>query len=333
MLSQLFAALPDAPNDASLPSFSTVVIGSGPHRLGKDSNGAPALLVALKPGGPALPPVELENLTVQHGMRCRLLRAEQEPEAATVTLVRCREPDRVLRDYFLSVVEAVLPLIGDAPSDSRVREVIRGLIELFRTLELPATKSIQGLWGELFLLAQASDVVTMLGAWHTAPEERYDFTRAEHRMEVKSAIGERAHHFGLLQLHPPAGTIATVASLCVERAGGGVSLAELLARIRERVATHVDLAVGLDRVAASSLGHSWKHALTERFDWERAKESLAFFEVGAIPTIHLSHVPATVSEVYFRSSLVGVPALTEAAMRERGGLCHAVLPLRSAGRR
>lgn len=333
MLSQLFTALPTATADATLPSFSTAVIGSGPHRLGKDPSGAPALLVSLPSGGPTLPPVELEHLAVQHGVRCRLFRAGQEPEAATVTLVRCREPERMVRDYFLSVIEGVLPMIGEEPSDARVREVIGGLIELFRALELPPRKSVQGLWGELYVLAQAGDIITMLAAWHAAPEEPYDFTGSGQRIEVKSASGERAHHFSLAQLHPPAGATAIVASLIVDRAGGGVSLGELLDRARVRVSANADLVAALDRIAAASLGQSWRRALAERFDWERAQESLLFFDAGAVPSIHPSHVPDSVSEVRFRARLVGVPSLTEATMRERGGLYQAVLPVGGGARR
>ncbi|MCC6784192.1 MAG: PD-(D/E)XK motif protein [Planctomycetes bacterium] len=335
-LAQLFESLPAAAADGELPSFSTLVIGAGPHRLGKDTSGAPALLVSLPaaPGGNVMPPpVELEHISVRHGVRCRLWRASAEPEAATVSLVHCREAERVLRDYFLSVVEGVLPLLGPAPTEARVRDVVAALIELFRALELPPRKPIQGLWGELCVIVQATNTVALLEAWHASPEEPYDFTRESQRLEVKTASGdERRHHFTLAQLHPPAGASAVIASLFAERAGGGVSLGELLDRARLRVSTRGDLAVRLERVVAATLGQSWRRGLSERFDWERAQESLAFFDAAAVPSVLPTDVPSGVTDVGFRSTLEMAHPLGEAAMRERGGLLQAAVPFRAARR-
>jgi hypothetical protein len=335
-LAELFESLGLPAAEGELPSFSTVVIGGGPHRLGRDTSGAPTLLVSLPTptGGNALPPVELEHIGVQHGVKCRLLRSGAEPEAATVTLVRCRETERVLRDYFLSVIEGVLPLLGPAPSEARVREVVAALIELFRALELPPRKSIQGLWGELYIIVQATDIAALVGAWHASPEEPYDFIRGAQRIEVKSASGtERYHHFTLVQLHPPAGTLAVIASLFVERAGGGVSLGELLDRARAGVSAYPDLALRLDQVVAASLGQSWRRGLAECFDWERAQESLAFFDADEIPSVRPADVPAGVNDVRFRSGLAEARQLSEERMREHGGLVRAVLTQRAGSRR
>jgi hypothetical protein len=272
-------------------------------------------------------------MAVQDGVRCRLWRAGGEPEAATVTIVRCRGGDVVLRDYFLSVIEGVMPLLGSTPSEARVREVVVALIELFRALELPPRKAIQGLWAELYVIAQATDAKAMVGAWHVSPEEPYDFVAGAQRLEVKSTSGdERCHHFALAQLHPPAGSLTVIASLFADGAGGGVSLGELVDRARTRVSADPELAMRLDQVVAASLGQSWRRGLSERFDLERAQESLAFFDVRGIPSLQPEDVPADVSDVRFRSRLATVRPLPESVMRERGGLLEAALPVRGGPR-
>ncbi len=334
-LAPLFASLSYPVVDGGLPSFTTVLIGNGPHRLGKDTSGSPALLVSLVAGAAAnaVPPVELEHITVQYGVRCRLLRDGTEPEAATVTLIRCRETDRVLHGYFLDVVQGVLPLLGPVPSEARVREVVAALIELFRALELPPRKTTQGLWGELYLIAQAADPTALVSAWHATPDEPYDFCAAGQRVEVKSASGDkRGHYFSLQQLHPPADTIAVIASMFAERSGGGVSLGELLERARLRIAARPDLALRLDQVVAATLGQSWRNGLSQRFDWQRAQGTLAFFDAATIPSIRPADVPTDVSEVRFRSELSAVLPIAEAVMRGRGGLLQGVLPLRARAR-
>lgn len=318
-----------------LMAFSTVAIGEGPHRLGKDAAGAPSLLVSLADTGrPSTPSIELQHISVQHAVHCRLLRPGRAPEDAILTVVRCRDADPALAAYFLAVIEGTLPILGPAPSDQRVRAVVDSLTELFRALEVPPRKSIQGLWAELFLLDHAHDPISMVAAWHAAPDEPYDFAEAGRRIEVKSAAGElRAHHFSLVQLAPPAGVHAVVASLIVVRSGGGVAVDELLGAARARVASRPDLISRLDQVVAESLGHAWRNGLTERFDAERALESLAFYDAAQIPAVRRQDVPPEVTDVRFRSDLTHVAALDESAMRAHGGLFQAALPRRGHGRR
>jgi hypothetical protein len=70
--------------------------------------------------------------------------------------------------------------------------------------------------------------------------------------------------------------------------------------------------------------------LGERFDLERAQESLAFIDTSGIPSIHPGHVPPGVSDVRFCARLVDAQPLVDAVMRERGGLFQAVLPVRGS---
>jgi hypothetical protein len=160
------------------------------------------------------------------------------------------------------------------------------------------------------------------------PGEVYDFSASSQRLEVKSASGEeRNHYFTLEQLHPPAGTRVLVASLFVKRAGGGQSLAELLDRVRPRVTGDPNLFLQVDRVVAASLGQSWRNALDDRFDCERAQESLQFYDAQSIPRIG-QNLPPGVSDVRFKSDLTKATPLGIVALREAGGLFQAVLPLR-----
>ena len=329
-LADVFEKLPLPTSNRDQPCFSSFLLEAGPHRLGKDTDGRPVLLVATASGGarsrPA--PIELEHVRVQHDVRCLLWHSPAWSEEATFTLIHCQAGDRTLRDYFLGVVEGVLPLLGSSPSEGRVHEVIDALAELFRSLMMPARKSVQGLWAELFLIAEAADACALVAAWHVIPGEVYDFSASSQRLEVKSASGEeRNHYFTLEQLHPPAGTRVLVASLFVKRAGGGQSLAELLDRVRPRVTGDPNLFLQVDRVVAASLGQSWRNALDDRFDCERAQESLHFYDAQSIPRIG-QNLPPGVSDVRFKSDLTKATPLGIVALREAGGLFQAVLPLR-----
>jgi hypothetical protein len=142
---------------------------------------------------------------------------------------------------------------------------------------------------------------------------------------VKGVAGRvRRHHFALEQLHPPAGAAVLIASLFVERAGAGTSVAELLDQIRARIGQDAHLLLHLDQTTSRTLGQDWRHGLEERFDFQLAKDSLAFFAHSAIPSVS-PDVPPGVSDVRFRSDLSGIEAVDAAAYRERRGIFRAVL--------
>src|SRR5207302_1201199 len=104
---------------------------------------------------------------------------------------------------------------------------------------------------------------------HVAFDDKYDFTRHDQRFEVKtSSTRLRVHHFSRDQLMPPAGTRLLVSSLFVERAGGGVSLAEMIDQVLARVNHDPHLALKVEHVVTGLLGDTWRNSMNERFDFE-----------------------------------------------------------------
>lgn len=329
-LGGIFERLPRPRQSSALPAFATSVVPGGPHRLGKDARGAAALLLALPQpdaSGRSVP-IELEHLVVQHAVPCLIWKEDGSSEECVFTLIRCREPDRVLTGYYLGVIDSLIPLLGTSPSEGRVGEVVGQLVELFRALQMPRRKTVQGLWAELLLIAQASAPRVLVRAWHAVPEEAFDFSGPGVRLEVKSAVGpERQHYFSLGQLVAPAGTRVVVASLFVERAGGGVSISELSSRVRSRLAGDVDLMLKVERVVAASLGEDWRLGLEESFDVERAVSSLAFFPSDSVPSVDPS-LPPNVYDVRFRANLTGATPLDLRDLQRAGGVFEAAAPLR-----
>ncbi len=167
---------------------------------------------------------------------------------------------------------------------------------------------------------RARDSSTVLAAWHTNPEDLYDFSAGNQKIEVKSTTGRaRQHHFRLEQLHPPEGTTLLVASILVERTGAGASVIDLAQKIRSRLDNRPELLMHIDRLIGLTLGESWRYAVEDNFSVEAAETSLAFFEPSVIPSVSLNS-PVGVSEVRFRSDLTTAPAADLAAYRKMGGL-------------
>ncbi|MGE5554252.1 MAG: PD-(D/E)XK motif protein [Betaproteobacteria bacterium] len=299
------------------------------HRVAKDKSGFPALLLSVTSSTPSpVPnPVILKHLVVQHDVQCRISFRDGHSTEETFTVVRCAGSDRVLHVYFLNVMASILTLLGDSPSRSDVTAAVNRLVELFQALTEEPRKSLQGLWAELFLVANGSDPTTLIQAWHVNPADRYDFALGDQRIEVKSASRRlRQHHFSLEQLSPPPGSRVVVASVFTEPMGGGVSVMDLLTQIHRRIAGNANAALAVDRIVGATLGNGLERGNEEKFDFELAESSLQFFDVRSIPRIDLVDVPPGVSEVRFKADLSNVAPVNEAALHAMGTLFQASCP-------
>lgn len=326
-LDALFTSLKTAPSPAGSHILACPIPSFESHRLARDVQGSPLILLAVPTVRVRTRPVpiKLEHLSVQHDTKCRISGTDGVIEEGHFTVVACLEADEVLQSYFLRIMGTLIVSLGATPAQSDVTRAVYRLVELFRVLASAPTKSIQGLWAELFVIARASDAAMLVEAWHITPEDRYDFNQGSQRVEVKSGAGRtRAHQFSLEQLNPPMGTTVLISSLFVEKAGAGTSLAELLDQVRHRIGNNLDLLMQVDKVVGMTLGSSWRHAMDERFDYELARHSLAFYDTVAIPSIHPKISPE-ISNVSFTSDLSTSKPIDLTQYRSAGGLFQATL--------
>lgn len=307
-------------------TFNVLAIPGSQHRIGKDGSGGPVLLVRAA-GTPTSSggPVVLQHIAVQHDVRCRIAGRDGAARDEVVSLVRCVSGEPTLREYFVRVVEIAVRQLGSAPTRGDVNKAIRRLTELFRAFEQPAKQTVQGLWAELALILFAESPGAVVAAWHTDPDEAFDFAAGPARVEAKSFQGQaRIHSFSLRQVRPGVGVDVVVASLRAERSSGGASIADLMAGIAGRGLAD-DLMSKVELVVAQSLGDSAGTALSMTFDLERARESLRFFDAASVPSVD-PLLPAGVVSVRFESLLDESVAFQTPDLRARGALFREIAP-------
>lgn len=310
-LEPLFAplGLPPSSGGEQVLVSAAPIPGHEQFRIAKDATGR-ALILAGVAGGPnePLPPLVLEHLRLEPARPCRVRRTDGTVEQGIFTVVTCDTHDVALRSYFLMVAGLIVESSTERPNSNQLRDKVEAFVELFRAMQQPARKPTQGLWAELALILWSRTPETLLRAWHAQPDERFDFSLGRHRVEVKSTVGpQRRHHFSQSQLDAPQGTRGIIASMFVERAGGGVSIRTMMDRIGSLVLSQPDLLLRLEAVVVATLGSSLRSSSAESFDLERARESLRFFDVHSVPRI-LSPIPQAVTDVRFVADLAGVPS-------------------------
>jgi hypothetical protein len=318
--------LPPSNGDEHVRFSTTVIPGAERCRLAVDKAGMPCMLISSSDTSHVFsPPLVLRHIQVQHGVLCRTSGQDGSIDETNYTIIQCVDRDESMREYFLRVMGSVATYLGHDPTPETVGAVVARLADLFHALTLPSRKSLQGLWAELFVIAQSRDVATMVRCWHSSNEEHFDFSDGTLRIEVKSAAGRiRCHHFSLTQLCPPSDAKVLIASIFVEPAGGGVSLDDLCAEVKAKLENSPELLLRLDQVVAATLGRDWRFGQKEKFDRQVARDTLAFYDAQSIPKVS-PYLPSGVSDVRFKSDLSEVSIVEIKFYRTMGALFKSVM--------
>ncbi len=314
-LAELLASVEPLAHGVDENSFKVRSIpGYERHYVGRNSTGHPSLLLGSAPGA-FYAPVRLAMLDARFGNRHRIRPMDGDEREELLSVITCTSHDAQAQAYFLHVCGTILRIVGLNPTLHDIVQVVQRLIDLFRRLSQPASRSLNGLLGELFLIAASRDARATVAAWRSSDIDRFDFSTGNVRLDVKaSAERLRVHHLSAEQCRPPTGTVGLLASLFIESSGGGQSLRELVTRIESVLAGDDNLILKVQETIAETLGDSLPTAMGARFDDRLALASLRFYDLATVPAIR-DGVPPEVSGVHFRSDLTRTEWLSEAGLQ------------------
>lgn len=291
------------------------------HRIAKDKYDNPTLLLSISNDGArtVIANLKLQNVSVLFDIKCKIQQSGNLLERV-FTAVSFIGKDISLKKYFLKLCSTLVRDLGNTPTHDEVRREITRFVELFRLATEPQTKTIQGLWAELFLIVESKEPATLVRCWHSIPEEKFDFNNGEERIEVKSSSNAlRIHNFSLDQLHSPTDTRTIIASVFVRQASTGKSIANLSSDISERL-SDLELTEKLQLQIALTLGKAISDSMKVKFDFEFAKDSLRFYRAEDIPKIAIENIPNFVSDVRFKSDLTDVMTIAPSDISESAAL-------------
>ena len=311
-------AVPDGAHEGTPLFAARLVPDQESYFVGKDNAGQACLLVETKDEtAHKPPPIRLESLDAQFELPCQITDPGGQIREGLFTVVRCRSFDVETIRYFLSVCRIIMRHLGDAPSRSALAAAVRRIASIFQNVRKPPIRSLNGLFGELFVISRSRSPGRAVAEWRNDEKSRFDFAAGDVRMDVKSCAGRvRIHTFSYDQCNPPPSTQAVVASLMVERIPGGISIDDLISSIEARISGTEDLVLKLHEIVASTLGAELTHSLRVTFDPRLAESSLQFFDLREIPAVR-SSLPARVSNVRFSVDLSGLIPLSKETLVDR----------------
>lgn len=240
------------------------------------------LLSCASPAPLKRPPIALQHLTVEFGIRFRV-RAPLGVVEDDFVVISLRGDGLGLCEVFCSAAEALLAMLPAAPSTSVIEKAVRDFIEVLSALSRPSPRAIAGLWAELWLISMSPDPQAAVNAWHNSPTERFDFSFATHLIEVKATEREeRNHEFSFEQLRSSSIPI-TIVSLRLRRAQRGKSVEDLVSSIQNRLSA--DMRMKLVKNVFASIGSAVSEASEVRFDEVFTEANVRVISADKVPVV------------------------------------------------
>jgi len=284
---------------------NVIDIPSLPHKLGMTSEGFPVFFIVTNTTPFNAQNIEREMLSVQYDMPCTLISDDDEQNNA-YSIITLRASEVSLQSYFIEIFLMMLGKIPAIPSKRELAIEVENLISIFSALSKPPRKKVQGLWAELLVIERSLHPETLISAWHSQANAKYDFTMGRDKIEVKSTSGEeRIHHFSLDQLNPSPNSRLLIASVIVRESAqgsGGMSIRDIYNKICTKVSAN-NARLKLYSIMAECIGSDLTKIDSIFFDYVEASDTLAFFDANQVPHVEKNSIQPFVSDVSFSSNL------------------------------
>lgn len=254
-------------------------------------------------------PIRLKAISVDFSQLCTLKEADGNTLTKKYTIIVLNSLEADLQSYFLEVFAMVLNKFVGLPYVSLLKTEISKVAKIFMTPPSFSTVVIQGLWAELFVIANGASPETLAKAWHVSAEDKYDFNDGKDKIEVKSTHNlDRVHTFALEQLNPNENSELAIASVITVRAGQGVNVFDILDAINERGLSLEEMSK-VQEIAYLTIGPHLEEAKKVRFDFTLALNSYRKYDYRDVPSIKSKDVPSGVTSVHFSSCLKDIGVL------------------------
>jgi hypothetical protein len=280
------------------------------HKIGVSENGQPMFFIKCSNETKAKSlDTSLEFISVQFNRECQLIASDKNITTGIYTIILLNADSIDLQEYFIDVVSIVIKKLRDLPSLKELQTEIARLIDLFSKFSKPPSKTIQGLWSELFVIEQSKHPDYLINSWHNSSDDKFDFNDGIDKVEVKSTSkSRRVHSFSIEQLHPSANSKLIIVSVFTIETGMGKSIFDLVDSIGKRI-TDLNLLTRINTIIAQTIGKDFEKAFNIFFDYQHAIDTVGFYEAESIPSIKISSVPIGVLNVRFDSDLTDIQAI------------------------
>lgn len=282
------------------------------HSIGISEEGYPVFFIKSSLIGDH-PTINLSLISVQYSQRCKI-RIDGISHENCYTIIRLKSIDQDFIRYFIEIVSLILIKIGDIPKPQDLISELKTLVDLFRLFSNKPSKSIQGLWAELFVINESSNPSYLVKSWHISINDIYDFNDGFNKLEVKSTIKkQRIHRFANEQLNPNKGSFLAICSVMMTITGQGISILDLKNLIEQKL--NIEDRLRLNEIIVGTLGSDFEKAIEVYFDYQKALDSFKVFNYKDIPSVDMQNIPSEISNLHYDCDLTTVPEAKDSFLK------------------
>jgi len=281
MLEEIFKKL-ETPTEKKEDIYKTQLILGKYHRLGKNYNGLPSILINTKKNNESVAPYKGMSIRLRFNINCKI---HEENEKQNYTILSCISKDEQIIKIFLDICQTTISQLGKEPTPKEISEKTQMLIDLFK--EMPnKLSSIVGLWGELFLIASSRNIAKSLEAWHQHAEDKYDFFDNNEALEVKcTSKTDRKHTFKHDQLISNLKDHYVASIMISDDPTKGLSVVDLYEDIKKRCKLD-NLNNKLKKIFFKIVGKTPYEELNEyRYNFDYSKKNVMYYKLKDISTL------------------------------------------------
>ncbi|KUL31261.1 PD-(D/E)XK motif protein [Actinoplanes awajinensis] len=200
----------------------------------------------------------------------------------TTGLVACNVATNAEQHVLLGIFTHLVNELDQGADVEAIGRGVEALRSLFAAMRNATQREEIGLWGELLVIAHASDPILLAEAWGSDPLRVFDFAVGNDRLEVKTtASAYRQHIFSLPQLEQSATSNVVVVSIVTSDVGSGTSVLDLLDRIDRRLRDRPDLRQAVLHRAVNVAGETLNSP--RRFDETQALITARILDFSSVP--------------------------------------------------
>lgn len=293
-------------------SYNVIQLSGLPHFLGVSPDGYPMFFVECSNNAQATN-ISLDSFSVKFNCSCTLTNsATRVTSQGVFSIFTFENGQNTMKEYFIEIFYNVLN--NHLPSHPKVAELqneIFELINLFKDSPNFSEATVQGLWAELFIIAQSKDPLYMVKSWHVNSNDKYDFNDGNGKIEVKSSSKmQHVHAFSWEQLNPLPGMEVVVVSIFVNSVGIGKNIFDLESVITNKL-TDANAINKVRKQIIHTIGKKFMDAQNYYYDEKTAKSSLSLYRTIDIPSIVSTSIPSEIKKIHFEEDLSGVQTVSK----------------------
>lgn len=251
--------------------------------------------------------IELRSVSAWFSRDCFIEAPDGQSVSGVYSVIRLNDNDPDIVRILLRLLEETFP--GDhAPYTNKdIAAQIVEISNLFKQIASSDT-DILGLWGELYILLQASNTAHAVQCWCGHKMAKYDFVTPDFVLEAKTTLrSRRKHRFSLDQLQPNGDFSVYVASLAIVELNSGRTAVELMDLICANIDDNALRVSFLKQCILKGGQDIYRSAI--RLDVFPDGTSLAILDASLLPVPQVGSADP-IENVRFDLDLTGLPLLS-----------------------